>query len=237
MAKLSVHPPKKVIEVVNISFDFSDDLLPGEIFTANLTQVSLYSGIDPTPSDLLYQTVSVVGNVCTQKIKSGVVGVIYDVLLGITTNTGRIVQQVTRVAILPDNTPATPTYIPLYFTSRVYPVDVSEYYVLPDIAMLDGHSLENPLIVEWIQCSIAIQNGTLYNSSTTYNIPHEDMQAIPTILDGTLFGTTTTYNMLAEGVLPVISMGDGSLYGAVVSYDIPYEIIQSAIAITDGTLT
>lgn len=237
MAKLSIHPPKRVIEVVDISFDFSDDLLPGETFTANLTQVSLYSGIDPTPSDLLYQTVSVVGNVCTQKIKAGVVGVIYDVVLGITTSTGRIVQQATRVAILPDNTPATPTYIPLYFTSRVYPVDVSEYYVLPNISILDGHSLENPLTVEWIQCSIAMQDGALYTSAVSYNIPHEDMQAIPIILDGTLFGTTTTYNMLAEGVLPVISMSDGSLYGAVVSYDIPYESIQSAIAITNGTLT
>lgn len=236
MAALSIHEPKMVVDVVPAFFDFSADLLPGETISTAVATVTVHTGIDPSPSLLLYQVVTIIGSVCEQKIQKGLIGVVYDVLMTIVTSTARIVEQVTRIAILPEANPAVPVYLPLYFTSRPYPVDVTEMFTA-NISMLGGHSLLNPYTIEFITASTSMKSGSLFGSSVTYNNPHEDIQAFILMLDGSLFGGSVTYNNPADGLLGNTNMLDGSLFGGLVSYANPHEDIQAATIMLDGNLT
>lgn len=235
MAALSIHEPKLVVDVVPAFFDFASDLLVGETISLAVATVSVHTGVDPSPYLLLYQVVTITGNICEQKIQKGLSGVVYDILMTVVTTTGRTVEQVTRIAILPDANPAVPVYIPLYFTSRPYPVDVTDVFTA-NTSMLAGHSLINPYTTEFITALTSMHDGSLFGSSITYNNPHEDIQADIVMLDGSLFGGLITYNNPAEGFLGITSMLDGSLFGGSVSYSNPHEDIKATTMMLDGIL-
>jgi len=237
MPALSIHDPKMVVDVVPIFFDFTADLFSGETISSAVATISVHTGIDPSPSLLLYQVVTITGNICEQKVQKGLPGVVYDILMTIVTSTARIVEQITRIAILPDANPAVPVYIPLYFTSQPYPVDITDTNLTASIQMLNGHSLLNPYITEFISGSIQMLDGSLYSGLVSYINPHEDMQAYATILDGSLYSGLVSYDNPAESLLGVISMLDGSLYNSLVSYTNPHEDMQATISMLSGTLT
>ena len=138
MAALSIHEPKMVVDVVPAFFDFSADLAPSETITSAVCTVSVHSGDDSHPEYLLYQTVIITDSLCEQKIQKGLPGVVYDVLLTIITSVGRVVEQVTRIAILPDANPAVPVYIPLYLSTPPYPINQTEQYQSFSIDSIGG---------------------------------------------------------------------------------------------------
>lgn len=236
MAALSIHEPKLVVDVVPAFFDFSADLLHAETIVSAVATVSVHTGVDPAPSILLYQVVTITGSLCEQKIQMGLPGVVYDVLMTIVTSTSRTVEQVTRIAILPDAKPAVPVYIPLYFTSQPYPVDITDTNLTASIQMLAGHSLLNPSITEFISGTIQLLSGSLYGGLVSYINPHEDVQAYVTLLDGSLYGGLVSYANPDEGLLGTISMLDGSLYNSIVFYTNPHEDVQASISMLSGTL-
>lgn len=236
MAELSIHEPKKVVDVVPATFDFTADLLPAETISTAVATVSVHTGTDPTPSAMLYQVVTITGNVCEQKVQQGLPGVVYDVLMTIVTSTARTIEQVTRIAILPDAKPAVPVYIPLYFTSQPYPIDITDSFTA-GISILGGHSLYNPYTTEWIGAQISMLNGNLYAGLISYAIPADGMQAGISIQNGNMYEGLVSYDNPAEGILGTITMKDGNLYSGLVHYNIFAEGVQAAITILDGSLT
>lgn len=118
-----VRPSKKMSEVHIFPADFTNQLGIGEFVVSNsgTLQVLVFTGIDPTPNLILLGLPTYIGNVVTQKLRQGVPGVVYRVVLTVTTSTGRHLTLETYLAVLPDDYPAEGVFITFYETSLPYP--------------------------------------------------------------------------------------------------------------------
>lgn len=230
MAALSIHDPKMVVDVVPAIFDFTSDLASGETISSAVCAVSVFTGQDSSPADLLYQTVIITGNICEQKIQKGIPGVVYDILLTVITSTGRGVEQVTRIAILPDAKPAVPVYIPLYLSTPPYPVDQTEQYQSFSIDSLGGRLQLQPTFADYIQGITGDISIDVYGAGTTYSIPYDAIMGTPGNILIDLYGSGGTYTIPEEGVYSEISGISIDVYGSGVTYDIPYEAIIGTIS-------
>lgn len=230
MAKLSIHNPKRVVEVVPAIFDFSEDLLSGETISTATCTVSVFTGVDSSPSSLLYQTVTVIGDTCEQKIQQGLPGVIYSILMAVTTSSLRVIEQVMRIAILPDADPAVPTYLPLYLTTPPYPLSDIESYVGFSISSMSGRLQYQPSDSGYITGTISSISMNLYGGSVTYAVPFESIEGTVSSISMDLYGSSVTYSIPADGAYGTISGISMDLYGAAVTYAIPYESVQGTIS-------
>lgn len=237
MAKLSIHNPKRVVEVVPAIFDFSEDLLSGETISTATCTVSVFTGVDPSPSSLLYQTVTVTGNVCEQKIQQGVSGVIYSVLMEVTTSLSRVIEQVMRIAILPDADPAVPTYLPLYLTTPPYPLSDTESYVGFSISSISGRLQYQPSDSGYAIGTVSSISMDLYGGGVSYAIPFESIEGTVSGISMDLYGGGVTYVIPADGAYGTVSGISMDLYGTAVTYSIPYEAVQGTISSISMSLT
>lgn len=230
MAALSIHEPKMVVDVVPAIFDFTSDLESGETISSAVCAVSVFTGQDSSPEDLLYQTVIITGNICEQKIQKGIPGVVYDILLTVITSTGRDVEQVTRIAILPDAKPAVPVYIPLYLSTPPYPVDQTDEYQSFSIASFGGRLQLQPTFMDAVLGTASNISIDLYGGGVSYRIPYDAIMGHPLDISIDLYGSGVTYSIPGEGVYGTTSGISIDLYGSGVSYDIPYEAIIGTIS-------
>lgn len=126
MALQQVIPSKHLGEVHQLVVDFSPLLLAGEsILPLTVTiMVGLYSGIDGNASAILVPSPSIVGNVVSQGLQQGMIGVIYTLDVTATTNLSHVYHIESKLAVLPDDYPAAGNFISYYFTSQPYPIQI-----------------------------------------------------------------------------------------------------------------
>jgi hypothetical protein len=83
-----VQPLMTVSESITLWFDFISKLVPGDRISTATFGVTVYSGIDPNPSNILVGVPSVIGTRVSQAFSGGVAGVIYLVTCRITSIAG-----------------------------------------------------------------------------------------------------------------------------------------------------
>ena len=99
-------PTKRVIDVRPFKADFGPFLESGETIGSAVVSVSLYTGADPTPEEILFLSPEVTGSVVEQRIRAGVPGVIYEVTIKVTTSDARELTATALQAVIPDGVPA-----------------------------------------------------------------------------------------------------------------------------------
>ncbi len=85
-------PAKFAGETKLYEFDFTSQIATAETILTKVTTCSVYSGTDASPSALIAGAASSTGQVVTQSITGGVLGVIYQLLCTITTSLGQTLQ-------------------------------------------------------------------------------------------------------------------------------------------------
>lgn len=224
-------------ETISIVVSFADVISTGDSITGvpNIF-VSVFSGIDPAPSNIIYLGTSIIGGVSIdQKFRLGVDGCIYCITFQISTLAGDTFEKECYLAILPNTDNAIPNYFPYWLTSNLYPYNWLES-LSASILPISGRILEMPHWQENLQVGILPLYGTFSGSAVSYNNPHEDMQnsILPTF--GTLVGTFVQYDNPHEDIKHAIAPLYGSLPGTSVSYDNPHEDMQHSILPISGTL-
>lgn len=233
---LTVERSKRRIEAITITADFSDRMAADDsIFDATVS-IEVFSGDDPSPADMLYLPIIIDTQAISQRVKQGVPGDVYNVQFSAITAAGSILEQTTRIAIVPDASDAIPQYISLYLTTPLYPLEVSEDFMSYGM-VTGGHFLPHIIIdPEYITASASIGGGTLYGGAQSYAIPSEYVQSFADITGGTMFGGAVTYEVPAtDDMLSTATLTGGTLYGNAVAYDNPFESITSVGLITGGT--
>jgi hypothetical protein len=96
-------PPKRLGEIVTFNqFDFISQLGPNEVISFTTATVTVYSGTDPTPSNILNGLPLVNGTAVLQSVRGGVLGTIYEITVTAFTNAGQDLQLAGFLAIIPD---------------------------------------------------------------------------------------------------------------------------------------
>lgn len=95
-------PAKKLGETVILPFDFISKLSPGETLLTSTCFVSVYSGVDAFPGNLIGGTPTISGTIVNQLITAGVLGVIYDILARATTSLSQVIELSGYLVIIPD---------------------------------------------------------------------------------------------------------------------------------------
>jgi hypothetical protein len=208
MAIQSVLRPKRVVEVMPVEADFTKYLLSGEIIDTAEVAVLVFSGEDPDPSAMLYDSVEIAGAVVSQRIAVGIAGVVYIIKFTVQTSLDRQLVWFMHLAILPNGVPADNLYISLYLTTPLYPLDFLD-------AMDSTPSIENVLIFQW---------------------PVDPLESTPSIISGTLRAILQTYVIPVEAIDSTITIESGTLEVKLIQYSIPPEAIDSVPEIISGIL-
>lgn len=99
-----VQVPKLSGEIKSYDWDFSSLLDVGETISTKSVTASVYSGTDASPSSIINGSATSSGNIVSQSITGGVVGVIYLLKCQITTSSSQTLQLTSFLAIQPDIT-------------------------------------------------------------------------------------------------------------------------------------
>lgn len=238
MAALLIHDPKRVVDLITLSFDFTSDLIVGETISTAVASATVFTGSDPSPSDVLYQLTTIIGDMCTQKMWKGLSGVVYDVLMTIVTNTGRTVEQVVRVAIRPDDTHGQGLYIPLYYTSRPYPYYFSDQ-ITGNTTLSSG--MLKTIIINYafsdkFSGSTILTSGILRSIIITYSNMSDSMSGSTILTSGTLHLGVVTYTDIPDAFIGSALLKSGTLTIGLVTYNNPADSMQGTTILTSGTL-
>ena len=229
---------KTVVETISYIGDFSDVLVSGETITSQSVTVTVFSGNDLNPSNLLYGGITIHPKSIEQRIRLGIPGNIYSINFIIGTSLGNTYDKVTRLAILPEDTNAIPTFIPFFETTQLYPYQESDN--IQGFTLLSSGTLVQLLYAippEDIQGRTQLTGGTFVLVLITYNIPQEDIQGSTTLFSGTLVSTNTIpYNNPHEDIKGHTIRSAGTFIGKGISYGILHEDIQGHAILTGGTL-
>lgn len=239
----NVQQSKYISDTISIVLSFADLLSPGDTISGvPVITVTVSSGVDSNPSNLLYEGVSVTqGSIVEQRFRLGVPGVIYHILYSVVTVAGETLEKDTLLAILPEGTDVTPTWMPLWETTQLYPYEYGpesfiSYHVLTSGRLHQGLYAIPP---EGIITRQSLLSGTLtYQNTVTYVIPPESYKATQVLISGTLtYQNTVTYVIPPESIKTYHILISGTLEGSGVSYAIPYESFKATHILTGGTLT
>lgn len=83
-------PSVLVGEQAILEFDFASRLGVGETLVSAFTTPSVWSGVDPSPAALCSGGSTVEGTVVKQKVIPLLVGVVYDLVVGVNTSKGQV---------------------------------------------------------------------------------------------------------------------------------------------------
>jgi len=231
---------KRVIETISYFGDFSDQLLPGESIITYTVDVVLFSGTDPTPMDMLYEGITLVGKKIEQRITGGIAGNIYTLIFTVGTDQDHTYTVITRLAIRPNATGTIPIFDILYETSCLYP-QVAQESIRSFVGISQAKlTLSVINFSDYINSYTSIFGGTLIPSGTVnYSYGPEGITSTSIIQSGLLipFGSIS-YSIEPEGIHNSIQiLGANLIPGLTISYSVPAEGITSGVLITSGTLT
>ena len=229
---------KTVVETKSYPGDFRDNLVAGETITSQTVTVTVFSGDDLNPSNLLYGGIAVHSGWIEQKIRLGIPGNIYSINFVVGTSLGNTYDKVTRLAVLPEDGNAVPQFTVLYYTSWPYPIEYTEI-IQPAISPNYLYLLLNPRWTESVKSAISpvvgsLPIGAIYynnnppdniksaiapysavlvsNSAATYSNPHEDIKNNIAAISGTLNKVQIYYvNYQPEQVKSNIAPQGGTL--------------------------
>lgn len=233
---LFVSDSKRQIETVSYFGDFRDLLQSGELITSQTVTVITYSGIDPNPSNLLYQGIDVHNQtVIEQRIRLGVVGCIYNIIFTVGTNQSNTYEKTTRLAILPNEAGAFPQHTVFELTSWNYPYNAGDS-MQGYINITGGNNLWlQPSFNDPIQGQIVILSGNLSQGSISYICVPDSMQGNVSIASGTLTLVVVSYTYVVESIQGGIAIISGNLSQGSVSYSLS-ESMQGNVTIQSGAL-
>lgn len=232
-----VHRAKYRFETISVVLDFADDFVGGEVITGTpMISIVLDAGVDPTPSEILYQGITTTSTTVEQRFRLGVDGVIYIITYTVQTDAGNTYEKEFYLAILPQDGSAVPQFAFIYENSTLYPYELSDD--LQCAITMDSGRLFQGLYAyaEGINPSLNLVGGTLIAAGITYNIPHEDIMCAITLDGGVLTyinNVTYAYN---EDIQCNIAIIGATLIGTGITYNIPHEDITCSITLTSGTL-
>lgn len=229
---------KTVVETKSYKGDFRDVLVAGETITSQTVTVTVFSGDDTNPSNLLFQGIDVHVGWIEQRIRLGIPGNIYSINFIVGTSLGNTYDKVTRLAVLPEDGNAVPQFTVLYYTSRLYPYEYEEF-IDSNILPYYFHLLLNPRWTESIKSNILTRDSTLAVGAIYYFLyPPEDIKSNIFPLTGTLASTSNvTYNNPHEDLKNNVAALSGTLDKVHIYYiNYPPENLKSSISPQGGTL-
>lgn len=97
-----VIPPKLLGEAVLQTFDFTSCMATPETISTKSVTCTVYQGTDASPSSVISGAATNSGQVVTQKLAGGTLGVMYELLCTITTSLGQTLQMSAYLVISPD---------------------------------------------------------------------------------------------------------------------------------------
>ena len=225
-----VLPSKLVGERITVTFEFLDELQWGEAVLEASVSISVISGVDNNPTDLLYMPAVFTGTLVRQQVWRGIPGVIYLVKCTVMGTEGTIQSKVARLAILPvvnENPPLDA----LYLTSRPYPIVALEYM---QSASLPGNGFLVERVVELMDSTFTVLSADIYGGLKSYSLLEamDSSWGLQNVsVYGGLVGFSTNESM--DSNFLVVS---ASLYGNLVSYSLN-ESVDSSFAVVSGVFT
>lgn len=235
----NVQQSKYISDTISIVLSFADLLSPGDTISGvPVITVTVSSGVDSNPSNLLYEGVSVTqGSIVEQRFRLGVPGVIYHILYSVGTVAGDTLEKDTTLAILPEGTDVTPTWLPLWESTQLYPYQLTDS-LTSHITMTSGRLavVVYSIPAEYIQSKVVWLGGTLIGAGVTYNIPHEDLKGSLLWIGGTLVESGITYSNDYDSLKGALAWIGGELQNASITYNIPHEDLKGSITFTGGSL-
>lgn len=230
-------------ETISIIVSFADLLSPGDMITGlpSIT-VTVASGIDPSPTSLLYMATIVRGGLTVeQRFRLGLSGVIYQINFTVGTTQGNRLSKECYLAILPDEGMALPTWLPLWESTQLYPVEVPLESLSGSSLFLSGILIQ--IVINYaygpesIKGSAAFNSGTLVNPIITYPYSYEAIQGSSAFTSGTLVVVVITYPYSSENLKGNAALLSGTLVVIVIPYSYSFEAIQGSASFISGTLT
>ena len=229
---------KTVVETKSYIGDFRDVLAAGETITSQAVTVTVFSGDDLNPANLLYGGIAVHPGWIDQKIRLGIPGNIYSIKFEVGTSLGNKYVKVTRLAILHEIGNAYPDYTNIYETSTLYPYILTEL-IKNNISVLSGRLTPAPYMIESIQNHINVIGGTLVvHGPISYTMPIESVQNRIAITSGTYVQYyVVSYTTTPETVKNNIAVISGTLVVYTpINYTTTPESVKNSISISGGTL-
>ena len=223
-------------ETISIIMDFADMLQPGEVVSTCAFYISVVTGIDSNPTNILYQTYVPTGTRVDQKFRLGVPGVIYEIVFQVLGSAGSIVDKTTNLAILPTDGNAIPEFTFIYMTSFLYPYNAQDI-LATFMAPYKGRDFA--YIPEGMNTFLAPSSGSIYGGQKNYNIPPEGLNVAMLPATGSIYGGQITYsNYAPEGLNGFCAPIVGSIYGSSISYNIPstFEGLNVSMTPASGTI-
>jgi hypothetical protein len=233
---LTVERAKRRVESITVVADFSDRMDTGDsVFDATIT-LEVFSGEDSTPDEMLYLPAIIDTQAVSQRIKLGIVGVVYNIQFSVLTVAGLILEQTTRLAVLPDAPGAIPQFIPFYFTSWPYPLDVLDGAAF-DMAILPSRLRPQIFFIpEGLRINLSGFSGTLIGALKSYVIPPEGYAVTLGEISGTLINQLQTYTVPPEWLAFSLGTFNGTLISSLVEYSMQPDWISFDLSSISGTL-
>lgn len=226
---------KFVNETISIVFNFSDVLKSGEVVNSCTIVVSLFTGIDTNPSNILYQVPLISGASVDQKFRLGIPGCIYEIYFLAFGSLGTRAEKTTNLAILPQDGTAIPSFTVIYETSCLYPYEFTDS-LQSGITWSHGF-LGYSIPIEILSSSISFVSGVIGGTAISYNIPGEYLSSGIIWVSGIINGTAISYGIPPENISSGVSWISGLINGSSISYLVPVEYIQSSISWASGSIT
>lgn len=223
---------KFVNETISIVFDFSDLLQSGEIVSSCTILVSLFTGTDSDPSNILYQLPIITGTKVDQKIRLGVPGVIYEIGFLAIGSLGSHVEKVTNLAILPQDGLAVPSFTYIYEDTCLYPFEFLE-------SLTHTFSWHSGKVLGVYQLEAIIHNFTWLSGITSgdavsYSNPPESITHTFTWVSGITEGDAVSYS-LSDSMENSFAWISGVIEGTSIAYRIPADNINHTFTWVSGT--
>lgn len=233
---------KYVLETISIVVSFADLLSPGDTISGlPAITVSVASGTDTNPANLLYMAAIVrSGQTVEQRFRLGLPGVIYYINFTVGTTLGDRLSKECYLALLPDEGAAIPTWLPLWESTQLYPVEAPLESVQGSSLFLSGTLITVVINYaygpEELQGSAALYTGTLVVVVLTYDYSFEAIQGSSSFISGTLVVVVIPYDYSHEDLKGNAAFLSGTLVVVVIPYSYSFEAIQGSASFTSGTL-
>lgn len=231
-----VNRSKYVSETISIIADFSDVLAPFETIQGVPTvTVSLETGEDPTPANILYLGVLVHnGKIVEQRFKLGVPGTIYEITFQIVSNLFHTFEKTVYLAILPSLQATPPENIFIYLTSTLYPIVAEDGY--RGIDPIAARGLFMPKETEDYQCpNPQVISGMLINEVIRYIQPPDNYSGVtPQTISGTLVNEVIRYTQPSDNYKAAVATLSGTLVLVIIRYTQPADTYSGITPILLG---
>lgn len=217
MTTLVVLPAKRRIDVQQYTISFVNVLNTGDTISSATVAVRLFTGVDSQPELILFEAFVQTDYTITQKIQEGIPGVIYELVITVTTTLGYIHTITARLAILPELLGASPNLSPFFLSSKPYLEYVIDGVVVSAIP-LSGY-LKDPFVFYEFDEKLAVFavpiDGRLRDAFISFNYDEGlNVSAVP--LSGILRVGLHTYEF-NENLTILAEPIDGILREALVS--------------------